>query len=175
MELESVGFTNERAKEMVNVTYLMKKLVKDPKRPLRNCILTTVVIYILAILILIGVSICGYMWRSPIYFICAGLYFAIVLIYTARIIYMIKMLKTYRSMPTDRKTVLEEDGVNLTINGVSDTKFYWTSFSIMRVFEHNIVFIPKDINTLSLSMPIQHLDKVKQYMHEHNVDIEICE
>ncbi|MBR3465507.1 MAG: hypothetical protein IKH23_10585, partial [Clostridiales bacterium] len=75
----------------------------------------------------------------------------------------------------DRKTVLEEDGVRLNVNGVSDTKFYWTSFSVMRVFEHNIVFIPKDINKLSLSFPIQHLDKVKQYMSEHNVDLEIFE
>lgn len=39
MELEPVGFTNERAKEMVNIMYTMKKLIKDPKRPLRNCML----------------------------------------------------------------------------------------------------------------------------------------
>ena len=175
MELEPVGFTNERAKEMVNIMYTMKKLIKDPKRPLRNCMLITVIILILACLIFVGALVYGFMSKSAILLICAGLYSAIIILYIARVISMIKMLKMFRSTPQDRKTVLEEDGVNLYVNGVSDTKFYWTSFSIMRVFEHNIVFVPKDITKLSLSMPIQHLDKVKQYMREHNVDLEICE
>jgi hypothetical protein len=175
MELEPIGFTNERAKEMVNITFSMRKLIKDPKRPLRNNLLITVVIFIAACLILCGALVFGLKQRSSILLICAGLYSAIIIIYIARIISMIRMLKMYRSLPKDRKTVLEEDGVRLNVNGVSDTKFYWTSFSIMRVFEHNIVFIPKDITKLSLSFPIQHLDKVKQYMSEHNVDLEIFE
>lgn len=175
MELEPVGFTNERAKEMVNITFSMKKLIKDPKRPLRNNLLITVMIFIAECIIFCGALVFGFKQRSAILFICAGLYSALIILYIARIISMIKMLKMYRSLPKDRKTVLEEDGVRLNVNGVSDTKFYWTSFSVMRVFEHNIVFIPKDITKLSLSFPIQHLDKVKQYMSEHNVDLEIFE
>ena len=175
MELEPVGFTNERAKEMVNITFLMKKLIKDPKRPIRNCMVITVMIFIAECIIFCGALVFGFKQKSAILLICAGLYSALIILYIARIISMIKMLKMYRSLPKDRKTVLEEDGVRLNVNGVSDTKFYWTSFSVMRVFEHNIVFIPKDITKLSLSFPIQHLDKVKQYMSEHNVDLEICE
>ena len=45
----------------------------------------------------------------------------------------------------------------------------------MRVFSHNIVFIPKDMNSQSLSLPIQDFDAVKQFMRENGVEMEMME
>ncbi len=59
--------------------------------------------------------------------------------------------------------------------GVSDTKFYWESFQLARVFDHNIFFVPKDISIQPLSMPVERLDQLKQYMSENNVSMEIYE
>ena len=174
MELESIGFTKERAKEMVNVAYLMRKLVKKPKRPLDNVRLRTTVILILIIVVLAFLMFFGLVWRDSLFIFGAGLYLAATLIYSSRIFHMIKMEKNYLSLSRDRKTVLDEEGVSLTVNGESSMKFYWNTFSVMRVFEHNIVCIPKDIKNLSMSFPIEDLEKIRQYIEEHNIDLEIC-
>ena len=175
MEMESKGFTKERAKEMVNISCMLKGLIKNPKIAYKNHWMICIVLLIVLCVIFAVLLPLGLMWQEAFLLILAGVYLMMIIIYIIRLINMNKVYKMYLNMSTDRKTVFEEDGVILKVPGVSDTKFYWESFQLARVFDHNIFFVPKDISIQPLSMPVERLDQLKQYMSENNVSMEIYE
>ncbi len=175
MELESFGFSKERAREMVNIMCSLKTLLKNPKAAVKDNISITTALLVLLSLILIGLIIVGAFTGSIIVNMCSGFYLAIVILYIPRLINMHKSVKALMNLSKDRKTVLETEGILLKVNGISDTKFYWSAFSIVRVFKYNVFFVPKDNTIQGLSLPIEDLDVVKQYMRDNNVDLEFCE
>lgn len=167
MELEWIGLTKERAKELVNINWQMGILRKKPRKPFENFRRNTIGQIILAI-VLFAITL-------PFGFshLLADLLLSAVILSLTVVIRMKLMEKELLSASRERKTLLEEDGVSQIVNGVSDIKFNWNAFSIIRVFGHNIVCIPKEAGTLSVSFPIEHLGKIRQYIEEHNVDLEI--
>ncbi|GEM_PF-3834042 len=176
MELESFGFSKERAQEMVNILCRMRRLIKNPRAKVDNSILLSTVLLIVLTAVFGCLVFLGIMSRSVLIYVCAGFYLALIILYVKRVVIMHKTVKMMMDLSSsDRKVTLEKDGAVLKVSGVSDTKFYWSSFTLMRVFSHNIVFIPKDMNSQSLSLPIQDLDAVKQFMRENGVEMEMME
>ena len=178
MELQNVPFTEARAREMVNVSAGFRKMLKNKKAPLQDHIRISTIFLVVLSVILVVILAVGIINRSIFFLICSGIYMVLIFLYALGVAGMHKGIKTYMKLGSSgkRRTVLEEDGVTLEVEGSTTTKFLWESFKWVRIYEFNIFCVAKNDQFRDcLSLPIEHLDDLKGFLAEHNIELELIE
>ena len=163
---------------MVNVSAGFRKMLKNKKAPLQDHIRISTIFLVVLSVILVVILAVGIINRSIFFLICSGIYMVLIFLYALSVAGMHKGIKTYMKLGSsgNRRTVLEEDGVTLEVEGSTTTKFLWESFKWVRIYEFNILLVPKNDQFRDcLSLPIEHLDDLKGFLAEHNIELEFIE
>lgn len=163
---------------MVNISAGYRKMLKNKKAPLQDHIRISTIFLVVLSVILVVILAVGIINRSIFFLICSGIYMVLIVLYALSVAGMHKGIKTYMKLGSSgkRRTILEEDGVTLEVEGSTTTKFLWESFKWARIYEYNIMFVAaNDQFRDCLSLPIEHLDDLKGFLAEHNIELELIE
>ena len=178
MELQNVPFTEARAREMVNISAGFRKMLKNKKAPLQDHIRISTIFLVVLSVILVVILAVGIINRSIFFLICSGIYMMLIFLYARSVVAMHKGIKMYMDLGSSgkRRTILEEDGITLEVEGKTTTKFLWESFKWVRIYKFNIFCVPKNDQFRDcLSLPIEHLVDLKGFLAEHNIELELIE
>ena len=178
MELQTIPFSKERAREMVNITFGIRKIIKNKNAPLQDHFKITTIFLVVLCILLPVILVVGIKFNS-IFFLCfAGFYAAIILIYILREVALHRSAKRYLELTanTERKNILTKESITIEVTGSGSSTFLWESFKWARVFEHNIFFVAKNEELRDcLSVASEHIDEIKTFLAENGIELEFVD
>ena len=176
MVIKSTSIDKEFAKESLNVSLVILKLMKKPERRIINRFIIWPLWIAFAICYTVFAAIFVIRVRDITVGICLGMVLGVIL-FTLK--FYIANLKAYKSMTTsdidvelsiDEKEVVHNDLINKRkLSGE------WDSFICMRVLKHGMYLIPKSQKGVLIAINIKYYDEVMKFIKENNIDIKVIE
>lgn len=169
--------TKDEAKEitvlMSNARQLMKNPMKKPSDVFAFCLKA----FIFGI---VGLAICGLLiilGGPDVYDIFCSLVMLAMLVIV--LVYYRTMRKFYLDMINRENThvtiTLDEEGVDYDDHGSKKIKLFWNHISYFRAFQHVACFFPKDLSGIMITIDKAEFTKVKEFLQENNIDIQIID
>ena len=169
--------SKEEAKELTCVLMDASRLLANPGKKLAN--------------------VFGFFIKASIFIVVAILFFGYFLISGDRdvinltgacitgisviflVVFAAKVNQVYKSLlkEDERHTIitLDENGIDYEEVGNRKIQTTWKNVSCVRVFEKTVCILPKDITGFIFSMEKKHLDEVKVFLNEMQINVEVIE
>ena len=169
-------------KEMVNVSFSLRKLIQDPNYNTKNMTLGLLFFSICeALLLILAVPMTFSVFKapSPSGIAFASVVYGFTLIYTLLVVLLLCMYFSrtkawMNSKEEEKRFDCDDEGVTFIASN-QETKAYWKSIQAIRVFKYCMVIIPKDSKTITILAPIENLEGLKAFIDEKKIDIPIIQ
>lgn len=169
--------TKAEAKEVTNMLYNIRKLIKNPTGKLKDmfrfcaggaifCVLSLLLFFFFFArgdrdaLTLTGLFIT----------VIAGLLVAV---------FYVSIHKTYRTLldkDSGKVTVtLDEKGIVYEVQGSTRMETAWANVAFGRAFREMVGFFPKDITGILFTVSKEYYDEMRKYIEENHIDVRFVE
>ena len=180
MEYKRSNNKNEYVKEIVNVSFSIGKLIKDPNYSLKNTAVGLIMFVICeACLIFFSIPTTVSLIKdhrvSTIVFACVVYSFTLLyglFVLAFALVYLSRRKNWMKMKETDRHFDCDEEGV-MYVTPDQQVKAYWKSIKAIRVFKYSMVIIPKDRKTIAILAPVENLEGFQAFLKEKNIDIPV--
>lgn len=171
------GITKEEAKEITILMANCRQLMRDPMKKtsdvfafcLKACIFGIVGLVICGLLIIFGdldafVIFCVFIMLAML---------AVVFVYYRS---MRKLYLDLINQKNDHVTItLDEEGIDYDDHGTKKLKLFWKNISFVRAFQHVVCFFPKDISGIMITIDKAQFAKIKEFLQENNINVQIID
>lgn len=172
MQIESVNFSKEYAREAINVTLMDLVLIKDPHKKIQNYIFKWRLFLAFSTL---WTVVCFYYlqkYKEIFFVIC----FAVMLVMTVMILlYVIWAARGLKELQRPGRHVvwdLDTEGIRYRLDNAYEIRFFWENMQCLRIVEHGMFFIPKKKGKGNIvALPVEHLNAVTGFLEENGVNI----
>lgn len=169
--------TQEEAKEITILMANARQLMRDPMKKtsdvfafcLKACIFGIIGLALCVLLIVFG--------DADLYVIlCMGVMLAMLAVI---FVYYRSMRKLYLDLINQENhhvtITLDEEGVDYDDHGTKKLKLFWKNISFVRAFQHVVCFFPKDVSGIMITIDKAQFAKIKDFLQENHIDIQIID
>ena len=157
--------TAEEAKEITSVMVHARQLLRKPDKKVpgifRFCYM--------------GAAFCALAVLFFTYFLIMISVIAIVFL----VVFYLGVNKTYRTLLSHGSehviVTLDEKGIDYEVVGNRRFQSSWENIAFLRVLDQMIYLMPKDITGMLFSFEKKHLEELKNFLKENQIDLRIIE
>ena len=166
--------TEAQAKEIVNVSMQIKRILKAPDKKITNYFkfCPRSMIFCGVMLVLSALYIIKFGGDALIY-VCLGM-MAITLVTTLKIYISVNNYKKHLLGQKGKVTVIfDENGVDYDNHKDRKLNLSWEGTAFIRIFSECLYVVPKDITSVMICLKKDDAERVAGFITENNINIEI--
>ena len=179
IECNNEGISEEFAREVTSIFGQGNKIYKDPEvktkdmfKETRLTLIRAAAVFLLALLVSVFAHfdvICIIM----IILASIMLLFAVFIMVNFR--FTFKKIKELYSIYKRSVLTLDEEGVEVDIDGYKKVRIPWNEVVFLRIFNESLIFFNKDKLRESIICEIKHKDDILNYIGENSVNVRIIQ
>lgn len=174
MEIESRHISKAYSKEFINVSNMGGVLVKNPRKPLRDMFIIYPVLIILCVVWAVAVILYLFAYnKTDILILALGGVVVTFVMVTLFYVKMLTALKKNQSSDRHVKYIFSEEGLKYDDGSAQITEFKWDACQCLLIIKEGMYFIPNDNKGVLIAMPAEFETKVKDFIRENKIDLEI--
>lgn len=174
MEIESRHISKAYSKEFINVTSMGAVLVKNPRKPLRDLFVIYPVLLVLCVVWAVAVMLYVFVYqKTDILILALG---GVIVTFAMVLMFYIKNLRAFKKNLTSERHVkytFSEEGLKYDDFTSKAVEFNWEACQCLLVIKEGMYFLPNDTTGVLIAMPAEFETKVKDFIRENKIDLEI--
>lgn len=174
MEIESRHISKAYSKEFINVSNMGGVLVKNPRKPLRDMFIIYPVLLILCVIWAVAVVLYLFVFKKTDILVLAigGVVVTFVMV---ALFYAKNLTALKKNLTSERhvKYIFSEEGLKYDDGSAQITEFKWDACQCLLIIKEGMYFIPNDNKGVLIAMPAEFETKVKDFIRENKIDLEI--
>ncbi len=166
----------ELARELVNVTYQYRQLRKNHNARIRDQFKQFRTLLICAVVIAVLYAATMIAWGFDLTQAVIGIFLLIVIVFTVIVMRGARsLLDSIKNGSGYSSVILDETGIELGKRDSSVLKTAWGNILFVRVFSESVIFIPKELSGVLISVDIKHAKEITGWIKENRPEIELIQ